>query len=131
MCLFYSVSSFFKELHSEENSTFPVEWLPYINMSNSKTFSGSRIIQDLAELICTIGEVDLDALKECDGEYYSDDENDIEDDNEKEDKLLPLKYALFVDRVRLKTKESKNKGIVKWTNNFIFQMINATKTKDS
>jgi hypothetical protein len=37
---------------------------------------------------------------------------------------------LFVERVRLKTDESNNKGIVKWMNNFIFKMINATKTKD-
>jgi hypothetical protein len=130
LCLFYSVSSFLKELHSQENSTFPVEWLPYINMTDSKTFSGSKIIQDLAEFLCTIGEADLDVLKECYGEYYSDDENDIEDDIEKEDKVLPLKYASFVDRVRLKTEDSKNKGIVKWMNNFIFKMIKATKTKD-
>jgi hypothetical protein len=43
---------------------------------------------------------------------------------------MPLKYALFVERVRLKTEESKNKGIVKWMNYFIFKMINETKTKD-
>jgi hypothetical protein len=99
LCLFYSVSSFFKEVHSQENSTFPIEWSPYINMTNSKTFSGLKIIQDLAEFLCTIGEADLDALKECYVEYYSDDENDIEDDIEKEDKVLPFKYASFVDRV--------------------------------
>jgi hypothetical protein len=99
-------------------------------MTNSKTFSGSKIIQVLADFLCTIGEADLDAIKECYGEYYSDDENDIEDDIEKEDKVLPLKYASFIDRVRLKTEESKNKGIVKWMNNLIFKMINATKTKD-
>jgi hypothetical protein len=119
LCLFYSVSSFFKELHSQEYSTFPVKWSPYIIMTDSKTFSGPQIIRDLAEFLCTIGEADLDALKECYGEYYSDDENDIEDDIEKEDKVLPLKNALFVDKVRLKTEESKNKGIVKWMNNYI------------
>jgi hypothetical protein len=129
-CLFYSVYSFFKEFHSQENSTFTVEWSPYIIMTDSKTFSGSKIIQDSAEFRCTKGEADLNVLKECYGEYYSDDENDIEDDIEKEDKVLPLKCALFVDRVRLKTEESKNKGIVKWMNDFIFKMINATKTKD-
>jgi hypothetical protein len=127
---FYSVSSFFKELHSQENSTFPVEWSPCINMTNAKTLSGSKNIQDLAEFLCTIGETDLDVLKECYGEYINDDENDIENDIEKEDKVLPLKNAPFVDRVRLKTEESKNKGIVKWMNNFIFKMINGTKTKD-
>jgi hypothetical protein len=37
---------------------------------------------------------------------------------------------LFVERVTLKTKESQNKGIVKWMKNFIFKMINATKTMD-
>ncbi len=127
---FYSVSSFFKELHSQERSTYPVEWSPYINMTNSKTFSGPNVIQDLAEFLCTIGEVDLDALKECYGECYVDIKNDIENDIEKKDKVLLLKYALFVERVKLKTEESKNKGIVKWMNNFIFKMINATKTKD-
>ncbi len=55
----------------------------------------------------------MDALKKCYGEYYSNDENDIEDDIEKEEKVLPLKYASYVERVRLKTEESKNKGIVK------------------
>jgi hypothetical protein len=41
-----------------------------------------------------------------------------------------LDYALFVKRVRLKTEDSQNKGVVKWMNNFIFKMINATKTMD-
>ncbi len=130
LCDFYSVSLFFKEIHSHKNSTFPVEWSPCINMTDSKTFSGSKIIQDLAEFLCTIDEADLDALKECYSEYYSDDENNIEDDIEKEDKVLPLKYVLIDDRVRLKTEESKNKAVDKWMNNFIFEMINATKTKD-
>ncbi len=68
LCLLYSVFSFFKELNSQEKSTFPVKWLPYINITNFKTFSGSKIIQDLAKFLCTIGEADLDALKECYGE---------------------------------------------------------------
>jgi hypothetical protein len=62
---------------------FPVEWSPYINMTNSKTFSGSNVIQDLAEFLCTIGEADLDAFKKCYGECYGDIENDIENDIEK------------------------------------------------
>ena len=41
-----------------------------------------------------------------------------------------LEYASFVERVRPKTEKSKNKGIVKWMNNFIFKVIIATKTKD-
>ncbi len=44
LCLLYSVSSFFKELHSPEKSIFPVEWLPCTNMTDSKTSSGSKII---------------------------------------------------------------------------------------
>jgi hypothetical protein len=76
--------------------------------------------------ICTICEADFDALKK----FYGDIENDTENDIEKKDKVLPLEYASFVERVRLKTEESKNKGIVKWMNNFIFKMINSTKTKD-
>jgi hypothetical protein len=111
---FYSVSLFFKELHSQKNSTFPIEWLPYINITDSKTFCGSKIIQDLAEYLCTIGEADLDVLKECYGEYYSDDKNDIDDDIEIEDKVLPLKYALYVERVTLKTEESKIKVKGSW-----------------
>ena len=99
-------------------------------MIDSKTFSCSNVIQDLAEFLCTIGEADLDALKGCVGECYGDIENDIENDIEKKDKVLPLKYALFVEKVILKTEESKNNGIAKWMNNFIFKMINTTKTKD-
>jgi hypothetical protein len=64
LCLFYSVSSFFTELHSQEKFTFPGEWLPYINMTNSKTFRDSNVIQDLAEFLCTICEANFDALKE-------------------------------------------------------------------
>ncbi len=118
ICFFYSVSSFLTELHSQEKSTFPGEWLPYINMTDSKTFSDSNVIQDLAQYLCTICEADFDALVE----YYG--------DIMKTDKKLPLEYASFVERVRLKTEESKNKGIVKWMNKFIFKMINTTKTKD-
>ncbi len=88
-------------------------------MTNSKIFSDSNVIQDLAQFFCTICEVDFDALVV----YYG--------DIKKTDKELPLEYAWFVERVRLKTEESKNKGIIKWMNNFIFEMINATKTKDS
>ncbi len=118
LCLFYSVSLFFTELHSQEKSTFSGEWLPYIIMTNSKTFSDSNVIQDLAKFLCTICEMDFDALVECYG------------DIEKKDKVLPLEYALFVERANLKTEESQNKGIVKLMNDFIFNMINATKTKD-
>ncbi len=63
-------------------------------------------------------------------EYYGDIENYIENDIKKKDTVLSLEYALFVERVRLKTEESKNKGIVKWLSSFIFEMINATKTMD-
>ncbi len=84
----------------------------------------------MAKFLCTIGEAALDALKECYGEYYGNDENDIEGDIETEVKVLLLKYASYVEGVRLKTEESKNKGIVKWMNNFIFEMINEIETKD-
>ncbi len=93
----------------QEKSTFPVEWLPYINMMDSKTFSGSNVIQDLAEFLCTVGEADLDALEECVGECYGDIENDIENDIEKEDKVLPLKYALFVEKVIPKQRKARTK----------------------
>ncbi len=35
---------------------------------------------------------------------------------------------MFVERVMLKTETSKNKGIVKWMNNFVFDMIKVTLT---
>jgi hypothetical protein len=75
------VSSIFTELHSQEKSTLPGEWLPYINMTNSKTFSDSNVIQDLAKFLYTICEAGFDGLVE----YYG--------DIEKKDKLLPLEYA--------------------------------------
>ena len=62
LCLFYSVSLFFKELHSQEKSTFPGEWSPCINLTNSKTFSDSNVIQDMAEFLCTICEVDINTI---------------------------------------------------------------------
>jgi hypothetical protein len=96
-CLFYSVSSFFKELHSQGNYNFPVEWSPYINMTNSKTFSGSKIIQDLVEFLCTTCEADINMIVV----FYG--------DIEKKDKVMLLKYALFVVKVRLKTEKSQNK----------------------
>jgi hypothetical protein len=66
LCLFYSVSSFLTELHSQEKSTFPGEWSKYINMTNSKTFSDSNVIQDLAEFLCTICKADFNTIVE----YY-------------------------------------------------------------
>ncbi len=89
-------------------------------MTNYKTFSDSNVIWDLAKFLCTICEVDFDVLKE----HYG----DIQNDDEKKDKILPLEYALFVEIVSQKTEESKDKSIVKWMNKFIFDMINATKT---
>ncbi len=74
-------------------------------MNNSKTFCGSKIIQDLAEFLCTISEVDFDALKEYYGEYYGDIVNNIE----KKDKVLPLKYASFVKIVSQKQRKAKTK----------------------
>ncbi len=64
---FYSVSTFLTELHSQEKSTFLGEWSKYINMTNSKTFSDSNVIQDLAEFLCTICEADHNTIVE----YYS------------------------------------------------------------
>jgi hypothetical protein len=52
-------------------------------MTDSKTFSGSNVIQELADFFCTIGEAELDALMEFRGECYGDIENDIENDIEK------------------------------------------------
>ncbi len=65
LCIFYSVSSFLTE-HSQEKSTFHDEWSKYINTTNSKTFSDSNVIQDLAEFFCTICKVDVNTIVE----YY-------------------------------------------------------------
>jgi hypothetical protein len=97
LCLFYSVSSFFTELHSQDKSTFPGERSKYINMTDSKTFSDSNVIQDLGKFLCKICEVDIDTIVEIYGGI------------EKKDKVPPLEYASFVERVRLKTKKSQNK----------------------
>ncbi len=79
-------------------------------MTDSKTFSGSITIQDLAKFLCTICEADFDVLMKYYGEYYGDTENDIENDIEKKDKVLPLEYASFVEIVSRKTKESEKKS---------------------
>ncbi len=63
-------------------------------MTDSKTFSDSNVIQDLAEFFCTRCEAGINTIVE----FYG--------DIEKKDKVLPLEYALFVERVRLKTKKS-------------------------
>jgi hypothetical protein len=82
-------------------------------MIDSKTFSDSNVIWDLAQFLCTTCEEDFDVLVE----FY---------DIEREDKVLMLEYATFVKIVWLKSEESQNKSIVKWMNNFIFDMNNAT-----
>ncbi len=39
-------------------------------------------------------------------------------DTEKKNKVLPLEYASFVEKVRLKTEKSQNKKTVKWMNRY-------------
>ena len=63
-------------------------------MTNSKTFSGSKIIQDLAKFLCTICEADINTIVVFYG-YI-----------EIKDKVLPPEYALFVEKVRLKIEKS-------------------------
>ncbi len=67
---------------SQEKPTFPGERSPCINRTNSKTFSDSNAIWDLAKFFCTIFEVDFDVLKE----HYG----DIENDDEKKTKYCCL-----------------------------------------
>jgi hypothetical protein len=88
LCLFFSVSSFLTELHSQEKYTFPGEWSKYINMTNSNTFSDSNVIQDLAEFLCTICEAVFNTIVEYYDFVIEDDiqnemKNDIENDIEK------------------------------------------------
>jgi hypothetical protein len=60
-------------------------------MTNTKTFSNSNVIQDLAEFVCTICEVDFNTIVEYYGFVIENDienniENDIENDIEKKTK---------------------------------------------
>ena len=53
-------------------------------MTNAKTLSGSKNIQDLAEFLCTICEADCNTIVECYDFVIKDDiEDDIENDIEK------------------------------------------------
>jgi hypothetical protein len=97
LSLFYSVSSFFTELHSQEKPNFPDEWLPCINMTYSKMLSDlsnsgfwlSFFAQYVRWILMRLWNI-IAILR-------------------KKDKVLLLEYASFVERVRVKTEESQNK----------------------
>jgi hypothetical protein len=89
----------FRNSIHKKNPLFLVSGQNISNMTDSKMFSDSNVIQNSSEFLCTICEADINMVVE----FYG--------DIEKKDKVLPLEYALFVERVRLKTKKSQEKKI--------------------
>ncbi len=99
LCLFYSVSSCLKKLHSQGS------WSKYINMTDSKTLSVSNVIEDLAEFLCTICEADFNTIVQYYGFVI---ENDTENDTENDLRML-LKIKLrMILRMILRKKINKN-----------------------
>ncbi len=123
LCLFYSVSSFLGDLLPQEKSSTPNDWVPFINLNNSTRFCESKAALSLTQVLCTLSEVNFDVLIQYFG--FSDD---------KKPKQLPTKYTLIVENLRnsvqVKTEQTQREDIVKWVTCYIFEMINATNTKD-
>jgi hypothetical protein len=123
LCLFYSVSSFLGDLLPQEKSSTPNAWVPIINLNNSTRFHKSKAALSLTQFLCTLSKANFDVLIQYFG--FSDD---------KKPKRLPTKYTLIVENLRnntlVKTEQTQKEDIVKWVTCFIFEMINATNTKD-
>jgi hypothetical protein len=77
----------------------------------------------LTQFLCTLSEAYFDVLIQYFG--FSDD---------KKPKKIPTKYTLIVENLRnnalVNTEQTQKEDIVKWVTCFIFEMINATNTKD-
>jgi hypothetical protein len=123
LCLFYSVSSFLRDLLSQEKSSTPDAWVPFINLNNSTGFCGSKAALFLTKILCTLSEADFNMLINYTG--FSDDEKP---------KQLPTEYTLVVENLRnnvlVKTELTQKEAIIKWVTHFIYGMINAPNTKD-
>jgi hypothetical protein len=89
VCVFFSVSSFLGDLHSQVKSSTPDAWVPFINLNNSTRFCESKAALFLTQFLCTLSEADFDVLVEYFG--FSGD---------KKPKQLPTKYTLIVENLR-------------------------------
>jgi hypothetical protein len=123
LCLFYSVSSFLGDLLPQEKSSTPNAWVPFIGPNNSSTFRESKAALSLTQFLCTLSKADFDVLMNYFG--FNDD---------KKSQQLPTEYTLIVENLRNKilvnTEEGDKEAIVEWVTCFIYEMINATYTKD-
>jgi hypothetical protein len=106
LCFFYSFAHFITDLYPQQTSSTPKEFVPFINLKNSKSFHESKAAVSLTEFLCTFSEADFDALMELYSDRFS-------DDNDRKPTKLPTKYALLVDNLRnsvlVKTKKNKRK----------------------
>ncbi len=77
----------------------------------------------MTQFLCILSEADFNVL--CNYFGFNDDENS---------KRLPTKYTLIVENLRntvlVNTEEGDKEAIVDWVTRFIYEMINATNTKD-
>jgi hypothetical protein len=123
LCLFYSASFFLRDILSQEKSSTPNVWVPFIGLNNSTRFHESKAALSLTQFLCTLSKADFDMLIEYFG--FSDD---------KKPKQLPTKYTSIVENLRnsflVKIEQTHKENIVKWVTRFIFEMINATNTKE-
>ncbi len=120
---FYSVSSFLGDLLPQEKSSTPNAWGPFIDLNNSTKFCESKAVLSLTQFLCTLSMADFDVLIE----YFGFSDN-------KKLKQLPTAYTFVVENLRnnvlVKTEQTHKENIVKWVTCFIFEIINATNTKD-
>jgi hypothetical protein len=123
LCLFYSVSFFLRDLLPQEKSSTPNAWVPFIGLNYSTSFCESKATLSLTRFLCTLSEADFNVLINYFG--FNDDKNP---------KRLPTKYTLIVENlgnnVLVNTEEGDKEAIVKWVICCIYEMINATNTKD-
>ncbi len=85
LCLFYSVSSFLRDLLPQEKPSTPNAWVPFIGLNDSTTFCESKAAWILTKFLCTLSEADFDVLIEYFGFLDG-----------KKPKQLPTKYTLIV-----------------------------------
>jgi hypothetical protein len=95
----------------------------FFGLNNSTTFCDSKAALLLTQFLCTLSEADFNLLIE----YFC-----FLDD--KKPKQLPTDYTLIVEDQRnlvlVNTEQSQTEAFVEWVTRFIYEMINATNTKD-
>ncbi len=114
---------FLRRSSSTRKSSTPNTWVPFIDLNNSTKFCESKAALSLTHFLCTLSKADFNVFIEYFG--FSDDEKP---------KQLPTEYTLIVENLRNNvlenTEQNQKKKIVKRVTRFIFEMINATNTKD-